>query len=243
MMLSKIKIATLLMTVSYTLPVLAEYRMFYPLEVAKQGSLPDGSISFGDGTKPPDSGVPPSTNCIYDDGGTLVIKLKGDDGKFKAGDQFYWYNGMMIAWHSPSNGFTPPAGLSIGEFKFNNPSDPNNDLHALCANDPASYPEFIPPQAPEEPEEDTSGPDYTPECLPLDTTNNYSAYDDITGKHEFHSVTYGLNHIESGRKYIPPDYDPNRAGSYIYLREMNDSVLGPKPNNWYNAVCRVKKIA
>lgn len=239
----KLKLTTLLIAMVGILPTFASYRIAIPLETTQGGALPNGSIVIGDGTNP-DTSQPPSSNCIYD-GGTFVVTLTGPEDKFKVGDKFYWYNGTVIAWDSPTNGYNAPAGLSMGAFKMHDPESTNVDMHELCADDPSSYPPFVfpddpgPPDVPDEPE--PIDPDYTPECLPLDTTNNYAAYDKVAREYEYHSVTYGLNHVRANWTYKPADYDPNRPGSYQYLPEQNDTVSGPNPNYEYNAICRVNK--
>lgn len=241
-----LKITTILMLASFSQLTLSGYQVALPLEMEAGGGLPNGSISFGDKDNTGNGGETPD-NCRYDNEHRVIqVNEYVVERPFEIGDLIFVYSDTVIGYYSPSNSKFPKPGLSKGKEMESNQYVKIFEICGDNLNDLSKYPPVGDVDEDERPpidEDDHTGPDYTPECLPLDTTNNYAAYDEITGKYEFHSVTYGLNHIESGKKYIPPDYDPNRAGSYIYLREMNDAVFGPKPNNWYNAVCRVKKIA
>lgn len=249
----KFKLTTLLIAMVSIVPTLASYNMSIPLETALGGALPDGSINIGNGTDSGNPSTPPSSNCIYDNG-TFVVQLNRPDDGFQKGDKFYWYNGIVIAWDSPSNGFTAPAGLSTGAFKTTNPEQQTDDLHELCADNPSSYPPFVFPTGPDGPPptgpidppiNDQTGPDWTPECI-LNTSTDYAAQSKSTGKREFHSVTFGLNHlVPSGWNYVPSDYNPNNPTSYIYFDHSEQTgdprVSGPNADFTYAEICRVRK--
>jgi hypothetical protein len=182
----------------------------------------------------------PSNNCIYDDKNYVIrIDEAQPDRFYSKGDLIFVADERVISYYSPANNKTPKPGLSKGQ-KIETYGD--ESYFEICANDLSIYPitggvdqEEMPP------EEDTHGPDYTPECLPLDTTNNYVAYDRVADQYEYNSTTYGIDHVRVNWVYKPADYDEDRPGSYQYLPEESDTVSGPNPNYDYNAICRVKK--
>ena len=240
-MSKKLKLTTLLIAMACVLPSLASYKMTIPLETTQGGALPDGSINMGNGNGSGNQPTPPSTNCLYDSG-TFVKMLNISNGTFGSGDRIYIYNNNLIGYYSPSNGLTPPNGLSAGKQKYNVMDTVDFEL---CGDNLSNYPalppvEGPPPQPPIDKPVDPEDPDLIPECLPLDTINNYAAYDRVAGKYEYNSTTYGIDHVRVNWVYKPADYDPNRPGSYQYLREVNDTVSGPNPNYDYNAICRVR---
>lgn len=236
-----LKLTTLLIAMAGILPSLAAYRIAIPLETTQGGALPNGSIVIGNVNQPTQP-TPPSTNCVYNSE-SYVQMLKISNPTFEAGDRVFIYNNNLIGYDSPSNGLTPPNGLTAGtqQAELIETTD-----FELCGDNLESYPALPPiggggpPPGPIDPPVEPEDPDLIPECLPLDTTNNYAAYDRIADKYEYNSTTYGIDHVRVNWVYKPADYDPNRPGSYQYLPEVNDAVSGPNPNYDYNAICRVK---
>lgn len=242
-----LKLIPLLATMLMLSSSFAEYRVNLPLETTQGGNLPNGSISFGNTGN---EGEPPSTNCIYSqENGSMATFFKQDVGSFKAGDKGYIYQGKIIGYYSPSNGYpSVPAGISAGVFKIGNPI---SDNYEICVTNPNSYPalpnigDAPPPIDPENPDNNQSGPDWTPECI-LNTSTDYAAISNTTGKREFHSIQFGLNHlVPSSWNYVPPDYDRNNPTSYVYFdqsEQTGDSrVSGPNPDFSYSQICRVRK--
>lgn len=246
-----LKLTTLLIAMVGILPTLAAYRIAIPLETTQGGALPNGSIIIGDGTNTGNQPTPPSTNCLYDSG-TFVQMLKASNGTFESGDRVYIYNNNLIGYYSPSNGLTPPNGLSAGEQKSN---DTVTVDFELCGDNLSNYPALPPVGGPppgpiDPPVDDHTGPDWTPECI-LNTTTDYAAINTSNGTREFHSTTFGLTNFASPRwYYVPDNYDPDASpvstSSYIYFdnsEQTGDSrVSGPNPNYTYSKICRVKKM-
>lgn len=242
----KLKLTTLLIAMACVLPSLASYKMTIPLERTQGGALPDGSINMGNSNGSGNQPTPPSTNCLYDSG-TFVKMLKVSNGTFGSGDRIYIYNNNLIGYYSPSNGLTPPNGLSAGEQKSN---DMDTVDFELCGDNLSNYPALPPvggpPTGPIDPPDDGhSGPDWTPECI-LNTSTDYAAISSTTGQREFHSVQFGLNHlVPSSWNYVPPDYNPNNPTSYVYFDQSEQTgdprVSGPNADFSYAQICRVRK--
>lgn len=137
-----LKNTVLLTAILVLMPAFASYRMNVPLEITQGSGLPNGSILFGDNTISPENGEETKNNCIFEDG-TFVVYLDKDEDEYKAGDQFYWYKSQVIAWYSPSNGYTLPEGLSLGTIQKSHPENPDDILYSLCADHPESYPPMV----------------------------------------------------------------------------------------------------
>lgn len=246
-----LKITPLLAAMLILSPTFAQYRMNMPLENTQGGNLPNGSISFGDKNNSGNEGETPSTNCSYSqESGSLVTFFKQDLGPFKAGDRGYIYQGNIIGYYSPSNGYpSVPTGISVGDLKF---GDTMTDNYEICVDNANNYPVLPniaggpPPIDPENPDTGTSGPDWTPECI-LNTSSDYAAIETSTGKYFFNSTSFGLNNYNSPRwYYVPANYDPNNPSSYIYFDKSEQTgeprVSGPNPNYTYAQICRVRKM-
>lgn len=133
-----LKITPLLAAMLILTPTFGEYRVNIPLENTQGGLLPNGSISFGDKDSTGNEGETPSSNCSYSDEGTMVTFFKQDTGPFKAGDKGFVYQGNIIGYYSPSNGYpSVPAGLSAGKLQDR---DSTVDNYEICVDDPNSYP-------------------------------------------------------------------------------------------------------
>lgn len=242
MIVSKtLKLTTLLIAMVGILPTLASYTMSIPLETTKGGALPNGSINFGD--KDSDgNGESPANNCLYDNKNYIILVTEAQpDRHYEVGDMIFVAGERTISYYSPSNSKFPKPGLSRGK-EMESYSD--ETYFEICGDNLENYPIMGGVDSdynPELPDDDQTGPDWTPECLPLDTINNYAAYDKVAREYEYHSTTYGLDHVRADWTYKPADYDPNRPGSYQYLPEASDTVSGPNPNYEYNAICRVNK--
>lgn len=116
----------------------AGYMAYYPLEVKKGGTLPDGSINIGTPTNPTDPTGPtdPSSKCEYDSG-TKLIGLKIDNAPFLAGDVIIMYAGRFIGAQSPSNGLSVPAGITSGAMQTNTAQMMEAEV---CGDNLSSYP-------------------------------------------------------------------------------------------------------
>jgi hypothetical protein len=244
-----LKLTTLLIAMVGILPTFAAYRIAIPLETTQGGALPTGSIVLGNVTNP-DNGTPPpaSTNCIYNDD-NLVVVFNKENSVYKVGDELYGYNQTIIGFNIPSRGFTVPSGLSKGARKDDG-SNPDAMMYEICSDNFSSYPSLPPlsgpgPEPIDPPVDDRSGPDWTPECI-LNTTTDYAALNTLNNSREFHSTTFGLNHVAVPNwNYVPADYDPNNPSSYIFFDKSEQSgdprVSGPNPNFSYSEICRVRK--
>jgi hypothetical protein len=240
-----LKITTMLMITSFSQFTFAAYQVALPLEMDAGGGLPDGSISFGDKGNT-DNGENPSNNCIYDDN-NLVVVYEQPDREFQIGDMMFIFNQSVISYYSPSNNKFIKPGLSKGKQME---SYPEGKLFEICGDNLSSYP-MMPPVDMDErpPEDDHTGPDWTPECI-LNTSTDYAATNIIDGTQEFHSNTFGLNHLKLDNwYYVPDDYDPDRSptntSSYIYFdnySEGDERISGPNPNFEYSEICRVKNM-
>ena len=123
--------------------VFAEYMVKVPLESSGGGQLPNHSIIIGSGSgsQTPDT---PSTNCIYTAGSSYVYVM-GPDGEespsgdfFVQGDKVFFYNGTIIGYSSPSNGYSKPNGLNTGAQKAT--SFVGGIITEICADNLDSYP-------------------------------------------------------------------------------------------------------
>lgn len=116
----------------------AGYMAYYPLEVKKGGSLPDGSINIGTPTNPTDPTGPtePNGNCEYD-GMSKLAMFKVANGPFAAGDVLLLYRGKLIGAQSPSNGLSVPAGITSGQIKLDTPEVAEAEI---CGDNLSSYP-------------------------------------------------------------------------------------------------------
>lgn len=239
-MSKKIKLTSLLISTMVILPTFGSYRVTIPLEIKQGGALQNNTISFGT-DKNTNSGETPSTNCIYNSG-SLVQVLRSPVEIYQAGDRAYIYNNNLLGFYSPSNGMTPPSGLSMGKKQTLSFEAPADD-YEICfdSNWPKPNENTDEPIGPSGP----SGPDWTPECI-LNTSTDYAAINTTNGAREFHSQTFGLNHLTVPHWiYTPADYDPNRAGSYKYYDNSeqtgDERVSGPNPDFSYSEICRVRK--
>lgn len=240
----KLKLTTLLIAMACVLPSLASYKMTIPLEITQGGALADNTIVFGSTPKTDtNNGETPSNNCIYNSG-SFVQELKSPVENYQAGDRAYIYNNTPLGFYSPSNGMTPPSGVSMGKKQTLSFDAPAND-YEICF-DSTWVPPIGNPDDPIGPNpNEHSGPDWTPECI-LNTSTDYAAISSTTGKREFHSVQFGLNHlVPSSWNYVPPDYNPNNPTSYIYFDQSEQSgdprVSGPNTDFSYAQICRVRK--
>ncbi|QUG90810.1 hypothetical protein GR140_19285 [Pseudomonas putida] len=135
------KLATL--AVLSAMPVIANagYMAYYPLEVKLGGTLPDGSIVIGDGSGQPTNPTEPTeptTSCVFSNSPTsMMVAFKVDNAPFLAGDIIIMYKGNLIGAQSPSNGMTPPSGLTNGEMKSNSSSSMEFEV---CGTNLDSYP-------------------------------------------------------------------------------------------------------
>lgn len=248
-----IKLTTLLVAMASISPSFAAFSVLIPLELTNGGSLPTGSIVIGSGNGGA-SNDNSSSNCLYNgDSANMVTYFKESMGALKAGDRGYVYQGNIIGFYSPSNGYSgPPAGVSVGSLQE---SSLSMDNYEICVDDSKTYPtlpmpsgggyeddEEEPPYTPPE-QEDQTGPDWTPECI-LNVNSDYSAYDNVTHKYIMQSATFGISIVSNTWYHVPSDYDPDRAGSYIYLHNANNqpSVSGSNPDYSYAEICRVKKM-
>jgi hypothetical protein len=122
------------------MPIIANagYMAYYPLEVKKGGSLPDGSINIGTPTNPTDPTGPtePNGNCEYD-GMSKLAMFKVANGPFAAGDVLLLYRGKLIGAQSPSNGLSVPAGITSGQIKLDTPEVAEAEI---CGDNLSSYP-------------------------------------------------------------------------------------------------------
>ena len=242
-----LKLTTLLIAMAGILPSLAAYRIAIPLETTQGGYLPNGSIVIGNVNQPTQP-TPPSTNCVYNSE-TYVQMLKISNPTFEAGDRVFIYNNNLIGYDSPSNGLTPPNGLTAGTQQADLIETTDFEL---CGDNLESYPALPPiggggpPPGPiDPPVDDQTGPDWTPECI-LNTTTDYAAINTLNNSREFHSTTFGLNHVAVPNwNYVPADYDPNNPSSYIYFDKSEQTgdprVSGPNPDFTYSEICRVRK--
>lgn len=144
--------------------VFAEYMVKVPLESSGGGQLPNHSIIIGSGSgsQTPDT---PSTNCIYTAGSSYVYVM-GPDGEespsgdfFVQGDKVFFYNGTIIGYSSPSNGYSKPNGLNTGAQKAT--SFVGGIITEICADNFDSYPAIgnstPPPPPPPPPPPDEEG--------------------------------------------------------------------------------------
>jgi len=253
--MSKIIKRTALIAAAITLvPVMAGYRVSLPLENAQGGSLPNGSIIIGQGNgnssnENNDTDTTGKT-CTYIPEGSMVTEFKQAMGALKAGDKGYVYNGNIIGFYSPSNGYSgPPSGVASGSLKESNP-EMNN--YEICVDENKSYPTVpmpmpeddndFPPYVPPE-QEDHTGPDWTPECI-FNINSDYSAYDKVNRQYVMQSSQFGISIISRTWYHVPADYNPDRAGSYIYLDNSykTGKFSGPNPDYEYAGICRVRKM-
>lgn len=249
-----IKTTTLLAAIATLLPVMAGYRVTVPLENDQGGALPKGSIIIGQITENNNGNNDTDTTgkvCTYDMSGSMVTLFKQSYGPFKAGDKGYIYNGVPIGFYSPSNGYSgPPSGVARGQIRD---SDPEMDNYEICVDESKTYPPvpmptgsgddnenppYVPPT-----EEDKTGPDWTPECI-FNVNTDYSAYDRVNRQYVMQSSQFGISVISRTWYHVPSDYDPDRAGSYIYLDNSSKTGTssGSNPDYDYAGICRVKKM-
>lgn len=236
-MSKKIKLTSLLITTMVILPTFGSYRVTIPLEIKQGGALQNNTIIFGT-DKNTNDGETPSTNCIYNSQNKVQI-LTSQIGQYQIGDTGYIFNNRMIVIASPSNGTTAPDGLSMGKKQGANKDVPADD-YEICFD--SNWPD--PTESPNQPI-DPDNSDWTPECI-LNTSTDYAAINTINGTREFHSQTFGLNHLTVPHWiYTPADYDPNRADSYKYYDNSeqtgDERVSGPNPDFSYSEICRVRK--
>lgn len=236
-MSNTLKITALLIAMLGILPTSASFRVTIPLEVEKGGHLSNNTINFG-AIKDTNGSEPQTINCVYNSS-NLVQELNSPIGNYQAGDIVYVYNSRVLGFDSPSNGMTHPNGVSKGKKQTTDFENGTTD-YEICFNS-----SWVPPtENPNQPI-DPDNSDWTPECI-LNTSTDYAAINTTNGKREFHSTTFGLNHLTaSGWIYTPEDYDPNRAGSYKYYDNSeqtgDERVSGPNPDFSYSEICRVRK--
>ncbi|WP_350613182.1 hypothetical protein [Pseudomonas sp. HY7a-MNA-CIBAN-0227] len=157
------KIIALTALTAFPLIANATFTAYYPLEVKVGGSLPDGSISIGDGnqntdpTDPVDPTDPADeSKCEFSNSPvSMIAAFKVANAPFAAGDMIYVYNNNYIGFYSPSNGLTPPSGITNGENKSNSSSSMEFEI---CGSDLSSYPSLPLPTGTPPVDDEESGP-------------------------------------------------------------------------------------
>lgn len=243
-----LKITTMLMITSLSQLTLAGYQVALPLEMEAGGGLPNGSISFGDKDNTGNGGETPD-NCRYDNEHRVIqVNEYVEERPFEIGDLIFIYSDTVIGYYSPSNNKSPKPGLSKGKEMESNQYVKIFEICGDNLNDLSKYPPVGDVDEDERPPiDDHTGPDWTPECI-LNTSTDYAAINILDGTREFHSTTFGLNHLKPDNWYYVPDgYDPDSSpttiSSYIYFdkfREDDTRISGPNPNLEYSELCRVK---